>query len=62
MDFIIWHSAEEGRYILDRQVNREVFECDKTQYLRTLYRFGPDKEEDAQRIFQKLADASKSFL
>ena len=62
MDFIIWFSQEESKYILGRQVSRNVFECDKTEYLRILYRFGPDKSEDAQRILDKLNSASGNIF
>lgn len=61
MDFIIWHSKTENSFKLDRQVSREVFECDKAEYLRTLYRFTPSQAEDARRIFEKLESASVGF-
>lgn len=61
MDFIIWHSSKENQFKLSRQVNRDVFECDRTEYLRILYRFGPDKEADAHRIFNKLQMAAEKM-
>ena len=61
MDYIIWHSKEDNQFKLDKQVNRDVFECDKTEYLRVLYRFPRAKADDAKRILAKLnsTDLSK---
>lgn len=62
MDFVIWHSTTENKFMIGQQVNREVFECDRTEYMRILYRFPEDKESDALRIHEKLQnEAGKLF-
>ncbi len=61
MDYIIWHSKADNEFKLDKQVNRDVFECDRTEYLRVLHRFTRAQAEEAKRIYSKLQNASKGF-
>ena len=59
MDYIIWFSKEHKTYQLDREVNRNVFEGDRSaQYLRILYRFTENQSSEAKRVYQKLAAGS----